>query len=203
MSPRERGARRAAFLDRDGTLIVERGYLADPEGVELIPGAAESLRVLHGAGFALVVVTNQSGIARGLYGIDEFRAVQRRVEELFAAEGVIFDAVHFCPHHPEVSGPCECRKPGVGMYRRAARELGIALEDSIFVGDKVADVLPAIELGGDGYLVRTGYGVEHASDVPPGIAVVDDVAAAAAMALGRNPGEEVGLTAHPRGSTLA
>jgi len=176
--------RPAAFLDRDGTIVVERNYLSDPEQVELIPGAAGALRALGEAGYALVIMTNQSGIARGLYTEAEFRAVQERVEALLAAEGVELDGVYHCPHHPDFTGPCECRKPGLGMYRRAARELGLDLARSVYIGDRVSDVVPAQLLGGKGILVRTGYGADEASRVPAGIAVADDLAAAAAMVLG-------------------
>lgn len=180
--PSPERARPAAFLDRDGTLIAERRYLADPDGVELLDGAAAALRDLARAGFALVVVTNQSGIARGYYTEADFHAVQRRVEERFAAEGVRFDAVYFCPHHPEVTGRCECRKPALGMYRRAARELALDLARSVYVGDKPSDVLPALALGGAGFLVRTGHGAAHAGEAPPGVAVAADLAAVAAVA---------------------
>ncbi len=193
--PSSDAARPAAFLDRDGTLIVERRYLADPDGVALVPGAAEALRELACAGFALVVVTNQSGIARGVYGEADFRAVQRRVEERFAARGVRFDAVYFCPHHPEVTGACECRKPGLGMYRRAAREHGLDLARSVYVGDKLSDVLPALELGGAGFLVRTGYGAEHAAAAPEAVAVVAGLGNVAAAAASRIRGGFPGLTA--------
>lgn len=171
--------RPAAFLDRDGTLIAEREYLADPAGVELIPGAADALRRLAAAGYRLVIVTNQSGIARGYYGEAEFRAVQRRVEERFAEAGIHFDGVYHCPHHPEITGACECRKPGLGMYRRAARELGLDLARSIYVGDRPSDVLPALELGGMGFLVLTGYGALHSAEAPREVVVADDLAAVA------------------------
>lgn len=153
--------RPAAFLDRDGTLIREKEYLADPDGVELIPGVPEALRRLRSAGYALVVVTNQSGIARGLYSLEDYRAVAHRLEETLARHGVILDATFFCPHHPDFTGPCECRKPGLGMYQKAAGELHLDLRASIFVGDRVKDVLPGRELGGKGFLVRTGYGREE------------------------------------------
>lgn len=174
-----RAARPAAFLDRDGTIIEERHYLADPDGVHLVPGAAEAMRVLAQAGYALVVVTNQSGIARGLYTAADFAAVQARLEEILAGVGVRFDAVRHCPHHPDVTGPCDCRKPGTGMYRSAAAELGLDLASSVYAGDRVKDVLPALELGGRGFLVRTGYGAEEQDGVPEGITVVDDLAALA------------------------
>lgn len=183
-STTERARRRpAAFLDRDGTVIVERNYLSDPAAVELIPGAAAALRMLAHAGYALVLVTNQSGLARGLIREAEFLAVQRRLTGLLAAEGVEFEAVYHCPHHPEYTGPCECRKPGLGMYRRAARELGVDPASSIYIGDKVSDVLPAVVLGGRGYLVRTGHG-GAGEEVPEGIVVAADLGAAARIALG-------------------
>ena len=167
--------RAAVFLDRDGTIIEEAHYLADPDGVVLVPGAVEALRSLRASGWLLVVVTNQSGIARGLYSEDDFRAVQQRLESLLAAGGVSLDRVLFCPHHPDFGDPCECRKPGLGMYRQAAAELGIDLRASVYVGDRVKDVLPALETGGSGYLVRTGYGVAESAHVPDGITVIEDL----------------------------
>jgi D-glycero-D-manno-heptose 1,7-bisphosphate phosphatase len=175
------------FLDRDGTLVVERYYLADPDQVELVPGAAAALRALAAAGYALVVVTNQSGIARGLYGEAEFRAVQRRIEELLRREGIELDGVYHCPHHPDYTGPCECRKPAPGLYRRAARELGLDLCRSVCVGDRLKDVLPARELGcRAAILVRTGYGEEEARRAPEWVRVERDLAAAAEAILARD-----------------
>jgi D,D-heptose 1,7-bisphosphate phosphatase len=172
-------ARPAVFIDRDGTILVEKEYLADPARVELIPDALDAMRSLRDAGFALVVVTNQSGIARGFYTIDQYRAVEQRLNELFAGAGLVVDATEFCPHHPDATGPCDCRKPATGMHRRAAAALGIDFAGSFFVGDKVTDVLPAAALGGQGILVRTGYGADSEAGVPPGVWVVDDLAAAA------------------------
>jgi len=161
--------RPAAFLDRDGTIMVEREFLADPAGVELIPGAADGLHALRRAGFALVVVTNQSGIARGLFGLDDFRAVQARLEELLAAEGIRLDGVYLCPHHPGFGPACDCRKPAAGLYRQAARELHLDLARSLFIGDRLADVEAAGPLGGTAILLRTGYGAAaEASLATPG-----------------------------------
>ncbi|HEY8468342.1 MAG TPA: HAD family hydrolase [Longimicrobiales bacterium] len=179
--------RPAVFLDRDGTLVVERYYLADPARVELVEGAAAALRELAAAGYALVVVTNQSGIARGLYGEAEFRAVQRRIEELLRREGVELDGVYHCPHHPDYTGPCECRKPAPGLYRQAARELGLDLSRSVCIGDRLKDVLPARELGCAAILVRTGYGEEEARGAPEWVRVERDLAAAARAILARAP----------------
>jgi D-glycero-D-manno-heptose 1,7-bisphosphate phosphatase len=160
--------RPALFLDRDGTIILERHYLADPAGVDLVEGAVEGLRAFAAAGFALVVVTNQSGIARGLLTEAEFSAVQRRVEDALAAGGVRLDGVYHCPHHPSLTGPCECRKPGLALYRAAAERLGLDLRTSVYVGDRVSDVLPAMALGGRGYLVESGYGAGEAAALPAG-----------------------------------
>lgn len=178
----------AAFLDRDGTLIREADYLADPDGVALIPGVPEALRRLRELGYRLVVVTNQSGIARGLYSHDDYHRVAARLDRILAEHDVPVDLTLHCPHHPRFSGPCTCRKPGLGMYREAGRRLGLALDRSVYVGDKGSDVLPALALGGQGWLVRTGHGAEAeaAGRVPDGVRVADDLAAvAAAVAKGR------------------
>lgn len=177
--------RAAVFLDRDGTIIQEEDYLADPEGVVLVSGAVEALERLRRAGLALVVVTNQSGIARGLYTLDQYRAVARRLDELLEARGVRPDATYFCPHHPGFTGPCSCRKPDTGMYREAARDLDLDLARSFFVGDRIKDILPARELGGRGVLVRTGYGVREEVDLPRDMEAVDGLPEAASWILER------------------
>ena len=178
--------RPAVFLDRDGTLIREREYLADPEGVELLEGVPGALARLRASGFVLVVVTNQSGIARGLYSLEDYRAVARRVDEVLAQEGVLPDATYFCPHHPDHSGPCSCRKPATGMYRQAARELDLDLGQSYFIGDRVKDVLPALALGGKGILVRSGYGRTEERNLPEGVEVADTLPGAARWILEQN-----------------
>jgi D-glycero-D-manno-heptose 1,7-bisphosphate phosphatase len=180
-------SRPAVFIDRDGTLLEECDYLADPERVRFLPGSLDALRRLRAAGFALVLVTNQSGIARGLYSERDYHAVQARVDALLARAGTPLDGTYYCPHHPDFTGPCDCRKPGTGMYRSAKRDLGIALGRSWFVGDKITDVLPAVALGGRGVLVRTGYGRQEERRKPPQAAVVDDLAAAADLILAADP----------------
>lgn len=169
------GERPAVFVDRDGTLLRERAYVDDPDDVDLVPGTPRALRALRRAGYALVVVTNQSGIARGLYTEEEYHAVARRVDAELAAAGAGVDATRYCPHHPDFTGPCECRKPGTLMHRTAARELDLALDRSWFVGDKVKDVLPARKLGGEGILVRTGFGRREEPDLPEGFRVAEDL----------------------------
>ena len=178
----ERGSG-AVFIDRDGTLTEERSYMSDPDQVVLLPGAATALSDLREAGFKLVIVTNQSGIARGLYSEDEYHAVAKRLDDLLVEAGSPVDVTMYCPHHPDFGPACECRKPATGMYRQAAAELGIDLADSYYVGDKVADVTPAHELGGVGVLVRTGYGEEEAARAPAGTAVVEDLVEAARLIL--------------------
>lgn len=175
--------RPAVFMDRDGTLIQEREYLADPEGVELVPGTPGALKELRAAGFALVVVTNQSGIARGYYSEEDYRAVAERIDRELEAAGAPLDGTYHCPHHPEFSEPCGCRKPGTELHRRAARDLGLVPERSWYVGDKVKDVLPARELGGEGILVRTGFGGEEEDRLPAGFRVARDLPAAARIIL--------------------
>lgn len=181
------GSRPAVFLDRDGTVIVEADYLADPAGVALVDGADAAIRRLKRAGYAVVLVTNQSGIARGLYDETDYRAVAARLDQVLRSRGAAPDATYWCPHHPDFTGPCDCRKPGTGMYRRAAEELGLDLAASWYVGDKPTDVEPAAALGGGAVLVRTGYGRDSEDRVGAGVAVVPDVVGAAEHILAARP----------------
>jgi histidinol-phosphate phosphatase family protein len=145
--------RPAAFLDRDGTLIADAHYLSDPQRVRLVPGAAAAVSALNQLGVAVVVVTNQSGIGRGYITEAQYERTREQVDLLFAAAGARIDATYHCPHDPEAHGPCECRKPGTGMYRQAAGELGLELAGSLVAGDRRRDVQPATEFGGVGVLV--------------------------------------------------
>jgi D-glycero-D-manno-heptose 1,7-bisphosphate phosphatase len=170
---------RAVFFDRDGTIVDDPGFLKDPAAVRLLPGAARAIRRLNEAGWLTVVVSNQSGIARGLYTEADYRAVERRLADLLAAEGARLDASFFCPHHPEFTGPCLCRKPGTKMFEEAAAHLGIDLTRSWFVGDRPSDVAPARRLGGRGLLVLTGQGARHREQADAlGVAAVLDLEAA-------------------------
>lgn len=173
--------RPAVFLDRDGTIIEEKEYLSDPDGIALVPGTFDALKELRAAGFALITVTNQSGVSRGYYAEADYHAVADRLTGILDAAGASVDATYYCVHHPETTGPCECRKPGPGMYRRAADEHDLDLGASYYVGDKLSDVLAAFELGGQGILVRTGYGREHEPNAPEEVWVVDDLFAAARL----------------------
>jgi D-glycero-D-manno-heptose 1,7-bisphosphate phosphatase len=176
-------AHRAVFLDRDGTIVEDPGFLHEPGKVRLLSGAAEAIRRLNDAGWLVVTVSNQSGIARGLYAAAAYSAVQRRLVELLATHGARLDGAYFCPHHPEVTGPCDCRKPAVRLFRDAAAALDLDLAKSYWVGDRVSDIEPARTLGADGHglLVRTGRGGEQvAAAHEQGFTVVADLAAAAA-----------------------
>jgi D-glycero-D-manno-heptose 1,7-bisphosphate phosphatase len=129
---------RAVFLDRDGTIMIDTGYPKTPEDVLLLPGIPEVLRRLRQAGFRLVLISNQSGICRGLVTADQARSVHERLVSALAEHGVTLDGAYYCPHVPEAE--CECRKPSPGLIHRAARELGLDLTRSFMVGDKLSDV---------------------------------------------------------------
>jgi histidinol-phosphate phosphatase family protein len=171
------------FLDRDGTLIVERGYLSDPDGVELLPGVAAALRQLHAAGVAIVVVSNQAGVGRGLFPVERAWATMARLRRLLRAEGVELDAVRFCPHRPDEG--CRCRKPGTGMLEDASEALHLSPVGSVMAGDRWLDAAAGRAAGGMGVLLRTGYGREEeakiaAGEVPAPDLVLDDLPALAA-----------------------
>ncbi len=150
VTERRRGA---VFFDRDGTLIEDEHYLADPDRVRLRPGAAAAVHRVRTAGLAAVVVTNQSGIGRGLFGEAEYEAVRARLDDLLAGAGAQLDATYHCPHAPDIEPPCACRKPGRALFERAAAELGLDLARSGAIGDRVRDLTPVVRLGGYGVLV--------------------------------------------------
>jgi D-glycero-D-manno-heptose 1,7-bisphosphate phosphatase len=179
--------RAAVFLDRDGTLNVEIDYLSSPDGLVLLPGVASALRRLADAGFLLCVVTNQSGIARGLFDEEALHRVHERLGALLAAEGVSLDSIGYCPHHPEEGGApyrrhCRCRKPQPGLLEDAAQRFGVDLTRSFTVGDALRDLDAGAALGVRGVLVRTGKGLaeeRHARAAGREVVAVDDLAAAA------------------------
>ncbi|PYO36399.1 MAG: hypothetical protein DMD74_04430 [Gemmatimonadetes bacterium] len=180
--------RRAAFLDRDGTILEDPGFLHQPGKARLLPGAGAAVRRLNDAGVLVVTVSNQSGIARGLHTAADYHAVQRRLAELLAAPPyqAHLDGAYFCPHHPEVTGPCDCRKPGTRLFEEARAALGIDFACSFFIGDRLSDVGPARTLGGTGFLVLTGEGEGHRDQARVlGVTVVADLAAAVREILGR------------------
>jgi len=158
--------RAAIFLDRDGTINVDSGYVARPDDVVLLEGAAAAIKRINAAGVPVVVITNQSGIGRGRYTGADYAAVTKRLDELLAAKGAKIDATYHCPHTPDDG--CECRKPGVLLHRKAGADLGLDLARSWYLGDRLRDIEPAAALGGHGILVprstTPGADVVAASD---------------------------------------
>ncbi len=163
---------RVAFLDRDGTLIVDREYLHRIEQVDLLPGAADGLRILEGMGFALVITTNQAGVARGKFTEDDVRAVNEYLRTILAEQGVHLRGTLYCPHHPEGEIPeyailCQCRKPGTGMAKQAESFLGaIDYANSWSFGDKPIDVEFGRNLGVKTALIRSQYWTQPPSPPP-------------------------------------
>lgn len=153
--------RPAVFLDRDGVIIEDVHYLEKPEQVRLTPGAGAAVARLNAAGLPVVVVTNQSGVARGYFPVERVGEAHRRLDELLAEQGAHVDRYYFCPHHPDGTVPafrveCDCRKPRPGMLHRAARDLGVDLDASYLIGDKVSDLEAGAAAGCRTLLVRAG-----------------------------------------------
>ena len=166
--------RSAIFLDRDGTLNEDVGYLDRLERLTLFPWSLDAIRLLRRAGFAVVVVTNQGGVARGLVSESFVAEVRRVVDDRLAAIGERLDGHYCCPHEPHAPiakyrRECDCRKPRPGLLHRAARELGLDLARSVVIGDKWSDVQAARAAGAGAVLVRTGYGRSQEGTPPAGL----------------------------------
>jgi len=144
------------FLDRDGVINEECEYLHDPKDLVVITGVAEAIAAINRRRVPVVVVTNQAGIGRGLYGVDAYLAVNQAIEAILAKAGAHIDAWHFCPHLPDAD--CLCRKPRPGMLHAAAKDLALDLGRSVLVGDKASDLEAARAVGCRTVLVRSGYG---------------------------------------------
>ena len=164
--------KRAVFLDRDGTINEEVEYLSDIEKLVIYPGAARAVRMINESGMATVVVTNQSGIARGYFDEAFVQAVHERIQEIFRAEGALIDRFYYCPHHPDEGRgtylkDCDCRKPNPGMLLKAAEELDLDLARSYMIGDTMKDVETAHNAGVRAVLVTTGHGGSGESSAEP------------------------------------
>lgn len=149
------------FLDRDGTINVDHGYIGDPGNVELIPGAARAIKALNESGIKVVIITNQSGIGRGFFSESDLHAVNDKLLELLRIEGVLIDGIYHCPHLP--TDGCECRKPGTALIERASKELllgelSLNVRSSFVVGDKLSDLELGSNIGASSVLVLTGKG---------------------------------------------
>jgi len=154
---------KAVFLDRDGTINEEMGYINHIDRFILLPRTAEAIRMINSHGFKAVVVTNQSGVARGIFPELLVKEVHRKMEDLLRADGAHIDGVYYCPHHPDFGPPeyrkrCTCRKPATGMIERACHDLGLDPKKSYMVGDRITDLEFADKIGAKGILVLTGFG---------------------------------------------
>jgi D-glycero-D-manno-heptose 1,7-bisphosphate phosphatase len=164
---------RAVFLDRDGTINEEVGYLSDLKQLRLIPGAGPAIKRLNEAGFKVVLVTNQSGVARGYFSESFVRETHELLKRLLSGEGARIDGIYYCPHHPKAgSSPyttvCDCRKPGTGMIEQAAGDLEIDVRSSFVVGDKWSDVELGQRAGARAVLVTSGHAIDDAGNIRPG-----------------------------------
>ena len=184
--------KKAIFLDRDGTLNVDVGYLHQLKDLELYPWTVDALRLLKRAGYELVIVTNQSGMARGMIDAGFVEQCHDEMQRRLQAGGVQLDALYYCPHHPDgcVEGlnvDCRCRKPSPGMIEDAVRDLGIDPRASWVIGDKWLDVDLGVGVGARSILVRTGWGAEQEGKRPAGQpveAVCDNLMHAVSVILG-------------------
>jgi len=145
----------AVFFDRDGTLMEDAHYIKSPDQVKLLPGAAKAVKRINDAGVLAIVVTNQSGIARGIFTVADYEAVKAQFERLLGAQGAHIDASYYCPHHPDHSGPCDCRKPRTRMFEDAIRDFKLNPSNVAYVGDRWRDIGASKKLGGRGILVAS------------------------------------------------
>jgi D-glycero-D-manno-heptose 1,7-bisphosphate phosphatase len=153
---KEAATQRLALIDRDGTIIVDKVYLRDPDGIEFAPGAVEGLQLLRDAGFALVLITNQSGIARGYFDLATLGRIHDRLQSMLAVNELRLEAIYFCPHGPDDG--CDCRKPAPGMVTQAMRDLGFSPEEAVVIGDSDADMGAAAAAGVKGVRVAASGG---------------------------------------------
>lgn len=142
---RSRQVERVVLLDRDGTVVVDRDYLADPAGLEFLPGAAEGLRQLHAGGYRLVIISNQSGVGRGLFSLERLQEINARLEQMVCEAGAALAGIYCCPHRPDEG--CACRKPNVELVRQAAHELRFDPSAAVVIGDRDSDVELGRRLG--------------------------------------------------------
>ena len=149
----------AVFLDRDGTINQDTGYIDSPERLFIIDGAASAIKRLNSKGFRVVVITNQSGVGRGYFTKEAADSVNKKLEEILKREGAHLDGIYYCPHHPDDN--CECRKPRIGLLEKAKNDLAIDFKKSYVIGDKGSDIEIAQSIGGKGILVLTGSGKDE------------------------------------------
>jgi histidinol-phosphate phosphatase family protein len=145
----------AVFLDRDGTIMEDAHYIKSPEKVRLLPGAAAAVKRINDAGIPVIVITNQSGIARGIFTVEDYEKVRTRFESLLRDEGAHIDASYYCPHLPDDPPVCNCRKPGIQMFEQAIAEHGIDSRNAAYIGDRWRDVVASKKLGGRSIVIES------------------------------------------------
>ncbi|MEW6209693.1 MAG: HAD family hydrolase [Acidobacteriota bacterium] len=155
----------AFFLDRDGTINEDTGYVSHPDELIIYPWTAEAIRLINESGAKAIIITNQSGVARGFYSETTLAEIHNRLKEELAREGAFLDAIYYCPHHPRIGDrryrqECECRKPALGLINQAVTDHDIDTARSWVIGDKASDIRMAAEAGARAALVLTGYGSE-------------------------------------------
>jgi D-glycero-D-manno-heptose 1,7-bisphosphate phosphatase len=171
---------KVVILDRDGTLVIDRGYLHDPDGLEFEPGAAEGLRWLHSSGFRLVVISNQSGVGRGLFNLEQLQAMNARLHSMVESAGARLERIYVCPHAP--SAGCGCRKPALGLLKRAAADLGFNPAAATMIGDKESDIEFGRRAGARTILIAPRVQMTQLR-IPPDVVVRDLMEAARAVIL--------------------
>lgn len=179
----------AVFLDRDGTIIEEVGYLKDVSGLRVLPRAAAAIRLLNEKGLPVIIATNQSGIARGYFTEGDLEKIHQHLQEELANEGAFIDAIYYCPHSPEEKnerdkGACDCRKPSPRMLEQAALDFGLELQSCYVVGDKLSDLELGATIGCKTVLVLTGYGEQVMREMRESDARADHITEDLASAVG-------------------
>lgn len=153
--------KKAIFLDRDGVINKEVSYLSNPDDFEFIEGSIEALKTLKQKGFLLIVITNQAGIARGFFTEKTLQKIHEKMIKLLKQENIALDDIYYCPHHPEFTGECDCRKPNPGMILKAKKQHNISLKNSFMVGDTLNDIETGMNARCKTVLLLTGYGEEE------------------------------------------
>jgi len=192
--------RPAVFLDRDGTLNEDLGYVHTVDQWRWLPGAIEGLQLLDAAGYALVIVSNQAGIARGFYQSDAVTKLHEWVRVQLQQHNIALAGAYFCPHHPDFTGPCTCRKPEPGLIWQAARDLALDCENSWMIGDKTSDIHAGQAAGLRSIGVQTGYGVAESTTIRSLCASVPDLAHAARLITGAPRSNAATTETPPRNS---
>ncbi len=152
---------KAIFLDRDGVINKEVGYLSSPDKFDFIDGTIEALKTLKQKGFLLIIITNQAGIARGYYSEEILISIHKKMNDILQQNDIILDGIYYCPHHPDYTGSCDCRKPKPGMIFKAKDEFNIDMKNSFMVGDTLNDIETGLNANCKTVLVLTGYGAEE------------------------------------------